>query len=200
MKGVASNVKPSGVAGPSRRFAAILQKARLEWRLLPPWGGNPESTRFHRWVCTRNTFLPRVIDLAMQKKDTARLRAAWIPQARGDVLEIGIGSGLNLPFYSEQVQRVYGVEPSIELQRMARQRAAGTQLPVEFLSQSAEAPLPLAEASVDTVVSTWTLCSIPNALDALRHARRGTQARGPFHLSRTWPRTRSGCGLPGRTG
>jgi hypothetical protein len=53
--------------------------------------------------------LPRVIDLAMRNKDTARLRAEWVSQACGEVLEIGIGSGLNLPFYSSQVQHVYGV-------------------------------------------------------------------------------------------
>jgi hypothetical protein len=54
--------------------------------------------------------LPRLIDIAMRNKDTARLRAEWIPQARGEVLEIGIGSGLNLEFYSPEVQRVYGVD------------------------------------------------------------------------------------------
>jgi protein-L-isoaspartate O-methyltransferase len=67
--------------------------------------------------------LPRSIDLAMRNKETARLRAAWIPQARGEVLEVGVGSGLNLPFYSSQVQRVSGVDPSVELQRIARKRA-----------------------------------------------------------------------------
>jgi hypothetical protein len=55
--------------------------------------------------------LPRIIDLAMKNKEVARLRATAIPQARGDVLEIGIGSGLNLPFYSAEVKRVYGVDP-----------------------------------------------------------------------------------------
>ena len=58
--------------------------------------------------------LPRLIDLAMRNKETARLRAAWIPRAHGDVLEVGIGSGLNLAFYSSHVQRVYGVDPSVE--------------------------------------------------------------------------------------
>src|SRR6266567_246806 len=106
--------------------------------------------------------LPRLIDIAMRNKDTARLRAEWIPHARGEVLEIGIGSGLNLEFYSPEVQRVYGVDPSLELQQMARKRAAAGRLPVEFLAQSAEQPLPLPNASIDTVVVTWTLCSIPD--------------------------------------
>src|ERR1700730_4635017 len=102
--------------------------------------------------------LPRVIDLAMRNKETARLRAGWLPHARGEVLEVGIGSGLNLPFYSSEVQRVYGVDPSLELQRMARKRLGP--IDVEFLAQSVEEPLPLKNASIDTVVLTWTLCSI----------------------------------------
>src|SRR5437660_11799188 len=99
--------------------------------------------------------LPRIIDLAMRNKETSRLRAAWIPQARGEVLEVGIGSGLNLPFYSSQVQRVSGVDPSLELQRIARKRAAAGLFNVEFLLQSAEEQLPLSDASIDTVVITW---------------------------------------------
>jgi hypothetical protein len=66
--------------------------------------------------------LPRLIDLAMKNRDTARLRAEWLSHARGDVLEVGIGSGLNLPFYSSEVRRVCGVDPSVELQRIARSR------------------------------------------------------------------------------
>src|SRR5712692_6431640 len=120
--------------------------------------------------------LPRIIDVAMRNKEAARLRATWIPQARGEVLEVGIGSGLNLPFYSSGVQRVYGVEPSVELQRMAHQRAAAGPVAVEFLLQSAEEPLPLASASIDTVVVTWTLCSIPNAPLALQQMKRVLKA------------------------
>ena len=116
--------------------------------------------------------LPRLIDLSMRNKDAARLRADWIPHARGEVLEIGIGSGLNLPFYSREVRRVYGVDPSVELQRMARKRVAAGRLPVEFLSQSAEEPLPLPDASVDTVVVTWTMCSIPYVEQALQQMKR----------------------------
>lgn len=120
---------------------------------------------------------PFLVDVGMRNKDTARLRANWIPHARGDVLEVGIGSGLNLPYYSSEVKRVYGVDPSLELQRMARKRAAGG-LPVEFLSQSAEQPLPLADTSVDTVVVTWTLCSIPDVSPALQQMRRVLKPSG----------------------
>jgi protein-L-isoaspartate O-methyltransferase len=66
--------------------------------------------------------LPRLIDFAMRNKDATRLRAAWVPHARGNVLEVGIGSGLNLPFYSREVQHVYGVDVSSELQRIAQRR------------------------------------------------------------------------------
>jgi ubiquinone/menaquinone biosynthesis C-methylase UbiE len=103
--------------------------------------------------------LPRFIDLSMRNRETAGLRAEYIPQAGGDVLEVGIGSGLNLPFYSSQVRRVYGLEPSFEFQRMARARALAARIDVEFLSQSAEDPVPLADSSVDTIVITWVLCS-----------------------------------------
>jgi SAM-dependent methyltransferase len=122
--------------------------------------------------------LPRIIDIAMRNEETTRLRAAWVPHARGEVLEIGIGSGLNLPFYSSNVHRVYGVDPSVELQRMARKRAMAGPIEVEFLSQSAEEQLPFANASIDTVVITWALCSIPNAPKALQQFKRVLKASG----------------------
>jgi ubiquinone/menaquinone biosynthesis C-methylase UbiE len=121
--------------------------------------------------------LPRIIDLAMKNKETARLRAALIPQARGEVLEIGIGSGLNLPFYSPEVRHIFGVDPSLELQKMASKRLAGP-IKVDFIAQSAEEPLPLDGASIDTVVMAWTLCSIPNAAKALQQMRRVLKAEG----------------------
>jgi ubiquinone/menaquinone biosynthesis C-methylase UbiE len=156
--------------------------------------------------------LPHLIDLAMRNKETTRLRAAWIPHARGDVLEIGIGSGLNLPFYSAQVRHVYGVDPSLELQRMARKRAAG-RINVEFLPQSAEEPLPLAAATMDTVVITWTLCSIPNVGRALEQMKRVLKPNGQLlflehgrssdprvmtwqdRLTPLWKRISGGCHL-----
>jgi ubiquinone/menaquinone biosynthesis C-methylase UbiE len=122
--------------------------------------------------------LPRLIDITMRNKETTRLREVWVPQARGDVLEVGIGSGLNLPFYSAEVQHVYGVDPSLELQRMARKRAIGTRINVEFLAQSAEERPPLPDESIDTVVVTWTLCSVTNVLDALHQMKRVLKPSG----------------------
>ncbi|HEU5180831.1 MAG TPA: class I SAM-dependent methyltransferase, partial [Candidatus Polarisedimenticolia bacterium] len=116
--------------------------------------------------------LPRLIDLAMRNKDAARLRAEWIPKARGKVLEIGIGSGLNLPFYSSEVEQIVGVDPSPELKEMARKRAAGTSLRVDLLLQSAERSIPLESAGFDTAVTSWSLCSIPDASSALEEVRR----------------------------
>jgi ubiquinone/menaquinone biosynthesis C-methylase UbiE len=122
--------------------------------------------------------LPHIINLAMKNKDATRLREAWIPRARGEVLEIGIGSGLNLPFYSSEVERVFGVEPSLAFQQMAGRMVSAGRTKVEFLSQSAEDPLLLPDQSIDTIVTTWTLCSIPNAPKALAQMKRVLKARG----------------------
>jgi ubiquinone/menaquinone biosynthesis C-methylase UbiE len=122
--------------------------------------------------------LPRLIDLAMRSQDAARLRAESVPQASGDVLEIGIGSGLNLPFYSSSVRHVYGVDPSSELQTMAAGRALAAPFEVKFLRQSAEDPLPLPDASMDTVLMTWSLCSIPNPAAALKQMKRVLKPNG----------------------
>lgn len=120
----------------------------------------------------RRYVLPRIIDLAMRNKETMRLRAECIPRARGDVLEIGIGSGLNLAFYSTDVKHIYGVDPSLELQRMALKKRVNKPIKVDFLLQSAEEPLPLPERSIDTAVITWSLCSIPDPTRALQQVRR----------------------------
>ena len=148
----------------------------------------------------------------MRRKDLASLRAEWVSQARGDVVELGIGSGLNLPFYSNDVRRIYGVEPSLAMQKMARQRLTPGRS-VEFLSQSAEDSLPFAESSMDYAVSTWSLCTIPDAARALREVRRVLKrdgrlvfiehgwspdapvARWQNRLNRTWNRIAGGCNL-----
>lgn len=115
--------------------------------------------------------LPRLIDAAMNVEEITRLRKHVIPAARGVVLEIGIGSGLNLPFYSPAVTKLYGVDPSAELLAMARPRAASSPFPVELLHQKADR-LPLADESVDSAVVTWSLCSIDDPESTLREVRR----------------------------
>lgn len=122
--------------------------------------------------------LPRLIDLGMRNKDTSRLRAECVPQASGDVLEIGIGSGLNLPFYSSEVRRVYGVDPSTELRQKAAKKTSAVPFGVTFLGQSAEEPLPLDDSSIDTIVMTWSLCSIRNPAAALQQMKRVLRTSG----------------------
>jgi ubiquinone/menaquinone biosynthesis C-methylase UbiE len=119
----------------------------------------------------QDQIVPLLINWSMRQKNLAAYRARIIPAAEGRVLEIGIGSGLNLPFYSRNVARVIGLEPSPRLLAMARRVERTGNGSVEFIEGSAEA-IPLQDASVDTVVTTWTLCSIPDALRALRDMRR----------------------------
>jgi ubiquinone/menaquinone biosynthesis C-methylase UbiE len=156
--------------------------------------------------------LPRLINLAMRNKEAARVRAKIIPGASGTVLEIGIGSGLNLPFYTDAVKHLYGVDPSPQLLKMARAKVATVPFPVEFLTQSAER-LPLADHAVDTAVVTWSLCSIPDARAALREMRRVLKPEGKLifvehglapdprvqtwqhRLNPLWRRLAGGCNL-----
>ena len=115
--------------------------------------------------------LPRLLHLAMNQTALVPFRQRVIGAAEGRVLEIGIGSGLNLPLYGPRVRTVVGLEPSPELLHMAQARAAGAPVPVELLEASAEA-MPLDSGSIDTVVTTWTLCTIPDAARALAEMRR----------------------------
>lgn len=119
-----------------------------------------------------NTFiLPRLCDLAMRHRRLLPYRRRTIAMAHGRVLEIGIGSGLNLPFYPDGVSSIQGLEPSSRLVTMAQRSAARSPLPVSFIEGSAEA-IPLDNASIDTVVTTWSLCTIPHADRALAEMRR----------------------------
>ncbi len=120
---------------------------------------------YERWV------LPRLIDLAMRNKEVRRYRGKVIPQAAGEVLELGAGSGLNLPLYGPHATHVHALDPSAALLAMARKKLARAAVGVDLVLGSAE-EIPLAEGSVDTVVTTWTLCSIPDVAKALREARR----------------------------
>ena len=116
-------------------------------------------------------------------------RPALAPQRRellsgvgGDVLEIGFGSGLNLPFYTPAVKRLTAVEPSAGMSRKARRRIEASTIPVTTIGADASRPLPLGDASFDSVVSTWTLCTIPDVAAALREVYRVLRPGGSFYF------------------
>ncbi len=120
---------------------------------------------YDKWI------LPRLTDLVMRNKEATRYRSQLVPKACGTVLEIGVGSGLNLPFYGTAVSRFYGLDPSEQLLQMARERASAATFPVEFLAHPGE-EIPLDDGCLDMVVTTWTLCTIPDPLKALKEMRR----------------------------
>jgi ubiquinone/menaquinone biosynthesis C-methylase UbiE len=126
---------------------------------------------YEHWI------LPPILDLIMRQEHLTKYRRAVVAGAHGRVLEIGVGSGLNFPLYGKQVELVYGIDPSPRLLAIARRRAAASGVPVELLQGSATA-IPLADNAVDTVVMTWTLCSIPDPLAALREMRRVLKPNG----------------------
>jgi ubiquinone/menaquinone biosynthesis C-methylase UbiE len=117
-----------------------------------------------------DVILPRLLDLAMRNKQLLPFRERVIGAAEGRVLEIGVGSGRNLPFYRSPANEILALEPSPKLVAMAR-GAAGSAVPVHFLEASAET-IPLDDGTIDSVVTTWTLCSIPQAASALAEMRR----------------------------
>lgn len=161
---------------------------------------------YHHYV------VPCLTHLAMSQQQLVPFRRRIVGAAEGRVLEIGIGSGLNLPLYGATVTSVIGLEPSSELLRRARPRATAATIPMMLLDASAEA-IPLDAASVDTVVTTWTLCTIPDASRALAEMRRVLKpggallfvehgrapepgvARWQDRLDPIWSRLAGGCHL-----
>lgn len=122
--------------------------------------------------------LPKLCHLAMRSGRLAPYRQRVLSGAEGEVLEIGLGSGLNLPFYGPSAKAVYGLEPAGGLLAVARRGAtAGGRLPVTLIRGSAET-IPMDNHSVDTVVTTWTLCSIPAVIEALTEMRRVLKPQG----------------------
>lgn len=116
--------------------------------------------------------LPHLIDFACGLGEVMQARAQIVPQAEGRVLEIGIGSGLNLAFYDAQrVSAVVGVDPSAAMQALARERAARCAVPVEMIALEL-GQIQAAAASFDSIVCTFTLCSIADAVAALKDMRR----------------------------
>ena len=125
--------------------------------------------------------LPRLLNRAM---DTADLREARVRVAAGltgEVVEIGFGSGHNLPYVPAQVTRLIGVDPSETSQRLAAGRIASAAFPVEVLTGGAER-LPLPDASVDAALCTWTLCSVSDPLAAVREVCRVLRRGGQLHF------------------
>ncbi len=116
--------------------------------------------------------LPTVLHLSCGSKPIAYQRQKVVPRATGRVLEVGIGTGLNLPFYDpNKVDFVYGLEPASEMSKRARRIADEAAFPVKFIDLPGE-EIPLDDHSVDTVLLTYTLCTIPDPLAALEGMRR----------------------------
>lgn len=116
--------------------------------------------------------LPPLLTCACSVKPIRYQRRKVVPEATGRVLELGMGPGLNLPYYDpDKVSAVIGVDPAAELRGRAEQAATGLAFPVEYLTATAE-DMPVDAASIDTVVITYTLCTIPDAVSALHAVRR----------------------------
>lgn len=116
--------------------------------------------------------LPRLVNLACGTKPVKKQRAKIVPRASGDVLEIGFGGGTNLPYYDgRRVRKIWGLEPSEGMRGLAAKAVARTELDIELIELPGE-QIPLGDNSVDTVVVTYTLCTIPDAHAALSGMRR----------------------------
>jgi ubiquinone/menaquinone biosynthesis C-methylase UbiE len=119
----------------------------------------------------RKLIVPRLTDLVMRNKHLGPYRQRVIGAAEGRVLEIGVGSGLNLGHYPAAVRELLALEPDPKLIRLARNRSAERSRAVSFMEASAER-IPLENSSIDTVVSTWTMCTINDVRRALEEIRR----------------------------
>ena len=127
--------------------------------------------------------LPHLIDFACGMGAVMKTRAQIVPQAEGRVLEIGIGSGLNLSFYDPaKVSVIVGVDPSAAMQKLARQRAAQISIPVEMVALEL-GQIQAADASFDSIVCTFTLCTIPDVMAALQEMRRVLKPGGKLLFS-----------------
>jgi ubiquinone/menaquinone biosynthesis C-methylase UbiE len=156
--------------------------------------------------------LPRLIHFGMRQKQLAPLRAQLVAGARGRVLEIGVGSGLNLPFYPREVEVLLGLDPSRALLEVAKRHATWVHFPVELCVGCAE-DIPLEDHAVDQVVMSWTLCSVADPNRALAEVRRVLRpggallfvehgrapepgvARWQDRLTPVWRRLAGGCHL-----
>lgn len=124
------------------------------------------------WRCYHDKIFPWALDVACGLPMIGRMRQQVVPLARGRVLEVGLGTGQNMAYYDPaRVSHITGLDPALELQPRARRRIAASGLAVELLGLSAER-IPRPDASFDTVLVTYSLCSIADPLAALREMRR----------------------------
>jgi ubiquinone/menaquinone biosynthesis C-methylase UbiE len=115
--------------------------------------------------------LPYLIHLSLRQESFTEYRQRVVPAAEGRVLEIGVGSGLNFRFYTDRAERVIGLDPSPQLLSMSRKATNPAAVLVDLLEASAES-MPLEDHAVDTIVTTWSLCTIPDVQRALGEMRR----------------------------
>jgi len=125
--------------------------------------------------------LPRIINAACGIKSAEPLRRRVCEGLSGDVVEIGFGSGLNVPFYPSEVTRVAAVEPADLAWQLAANRVNASSVPVQRSGLNGQS-LPFADHSFDAALSTWTLCTIPDVAAAVREVRRVLKPGGTFHF------------------
>ena len=126
--------------------------------------------------------LPRIVDISLRSADFARIRAKLAGDLDGGVLEIGFGSGLNVPHYPANVTRVLAIDPATTGRKLAAQRIARCAVPIEFAGLDAGA-LPADDGSVDHVLSTWTLCTVPDPVLALAEIWRVLRPGGSLNFA-----------------
>lgn len=125
---------------------------------------------------------PRIMNVLMDNKETRLIRRRVCAPLHGEVVEIGFGTGHNLPFMPAAVTRVQAVDPLTKGRELAAGRIASATCQVEFVGHDGQ-HLPLPSASADVVLSTWTLCSVPDPVAAIREIRRVLKPGGTFHFA-----------------
>lgn len=130
----------------------------------------------------RNQVLPRITDVALAGREFEIIRRRVAAGLAGEVLEVGFGSGRNVPHYPPGVRRVLAVDPAVVGRKIAAKRVAASPVPVEFIGLDGQA-LPVDSASIDHVLSTWTMCTIPDLAGALGEIRRVLRPGGELHFA-----------------
>jgi ubiquinone/menaquinone biosynthesis C-methylase UbiE len=123
---------------------------------------------------------PHLLEWALGNPQLGKYRRRALEPAFGKVLEVGFGTGLNLPYYPEAVKRITAIDPESMLQERVAQRIKEAAVPVEFVQLDAGGRLPFADAAFDSIVTTWTLCSIDKVEPALAEMRRLVKPDGRY--------------------